>query len=317
MNEHVHIEDMKVGDTVISFYLVKQKQIKKTRAGKDYLDLILQDNTGNAKGKVWDNAETFADIFSAGDIVKIEADVGEYQNNIDLNIRRIRLPLDEENVDYRDFMPVSPYDPEEMEKELKAILETIKNPYLAALVKSFLSNSEFMEKFRTGVASKIIHHSYLGGLMEHTLSVCKIVDFLSGHYPGTDRDILIAGAFLHDIGKLRELNSGPETGYTDTGTLIGHMVLGAQMVRDRIRDLPEFPEELETEIIHTVLSHQGEYEWGAPVLPMTREALIIHFADNMDAKQFIALKAVLECREDGNFTQKIYPLNRAIYKRKD
>jgi len=319
MNENIHIniEDMKVGDTIRSFYLVKQKQIKKTRAGKDYLALVLQDNTGNANGKVWDDADTFTDMFSAGDIVKIEADAGEYQNNIDLNIRRIRMPLEQENIDYMDFMPVSPLDPDEMEKELRSIVETVTNPFLAALVTTFLNDREFMQMFRRGVASKTIHHSYLGGLMEHTLSVCKITDFLSSHYPGTDRDILLTGAFLHDIGKLRELNSGPETGYTDEGTLIGHMVLGAQMVRDRIRELPEFPEDLETEIIHTVLSHQGEYEWGSPVLPMTREALIIHFVDNMDAKQFIALKAAEECREDGNFTQKVYPLNRTIYKRKD
>ncbi|MFC1479629.1 3'-5' exoribonuclease YhaM family protein, partial [Planctomycetota bacterium] len=241
--------------------------------------------------------------------------VGEYQKNLDLNIRRIRVPLEDENVDFSNFMPVSPFDFEEMESELIKILKTVVNPFLAKLIDAFINDEEFMEMFRAGVASKVIHHPYLGGLMEHTLSIVQIVDFLSSHYPEIDRDILLTGAFLHDIGKLTELSSGPELGYTDKGTLIGHMVLGAEMVRDKIRDLPAFPEELETEVVHTVLSHQGELEWGAPVLPMTREALIIHFVDNLDAKQFVAKQAVKDCREDGNFTQKIYPLNRVIYKR--
>ena len=314
MDSHIPISEISVGETIRSFYLVKQRQVKKTRAGKDYLDLVLQDKTGTVNGKVWDNTDTYIDLFTEGDIIKIEADAGEYLNAVDLNIRRIRVPAQEENVDWADFMPASPYDISAMESELRNILKTITNPFIDKLADAFTADESFMEQFRSGTASKVIHHPYLGGLLEHTLSVVRIMDFLSGHYEDVDRDILLIGAFLHDIGKLAELSSGPELGYTDTGTLIGHTVLGAEMVRDRIREIPGFPEDLGTLVIHTVLSHQGEYEWGAPVLPMTREAIIIHFADNLDAKQFAARQAVEDSREDGNFTHKAYPFNRRIYK---
>jgi 3'-5' exoribonuclease len=314
MVDHTNIEDLESGESLRGFYLVNQKQIKKTRTGKDYIDLILQDSTGTVAGKIWDNTATYADMFTEGDIVKIEADVGEYQGRIDLNIKRVRTPLEEDTINLEDFLPVTPYDIDEMEEKVKSILKTIENPFLSKLVNAFLDDGEFMQSFRQGVASKIIHHPYLGGLLEHTLSMLEILDFLGGHYSGVNRDMLLTGGFFHDIGKLKELSSGPEMGYTDEGIMLGHMVLGTDMVREKIKAISGFPPELEMEVLHTVLSHQGELEWGSPVLPMTCEALIIHFIDNMDAKQFVAKKAVEESKEDGNFTSKIYPLNRVIYK---
>jgi 3'-5' exoribonuclease len=315
MVDHINIEDLESGDTVRGFYLVFQKQIKKTRTGKDYIDLIIQDATGTVAGKIWDNSATYADMFKAGDIVKIEADIGEYQGKLDLNIKRVRMPLEEDQIDITDFLPVTPYDRDEMENKLKQILSAIKDPFLKKLVESFFEDTEFMESFRQGVAAKVIHHPYIGGLLEHTLSVVEILNMLGDHYKEINRDMLLAGGFLHDIGKLKELSSGAEPGYTDEGVMLGHMYLGADMVREKISAIDGFPPELEMEVLHTVLSHQGELEWGSPVLPMTREALVIHFVDNMDAKQFVAKRAVEESREDGNFTGKIYPLNRVIYKR--
>ncbi|MFH1709272.1 MAG: HD domain-containing protein [Planctomycetota bacterium] len=310
-----NISEMVDGQSIREYYLVKQKQIKQTRAGKDYLDMLLMDRTGMIAAKMWDEGPAAAAQFAEGDIIKIEGQVGTYNEKLDLKVTRIRPLKPDDAVNPVDFMPVSPFDLAEMEQKLRAILATIENKHLKALCDAFLDDAAFMKGFTTSIASRVIHHAYIGGLLEHTLSVVTTLDFLSKHYTGLNRDILLVGGFLHDIGKTRELDSGPSMRYTTEGLLIAHMVIGAEMVRDTIATLKDFPKPLAMEMVHTVLAHQGEHEWGSPVLPMTREVLIIHFVDNMDAKQFVAIRAEAEARDDGVFTDKVYPLNRVFYRR--
>ncbi|MFC1582065.1 3'-5' exoribonuclease YhaM family protein [Planctomycetota bacterium] len=317
MADHIDIADFTEGESIKDFYIAKQKQVKQTRAGKDYLDLVIMDRSGTANGKVWDDAPGAADLFQEGDIIKIEALIGTYKDTIDLNIKRLRAATADDPVGLEDLMPASPYDPAEMEQKIRGLLDTISNPHLKALADSFLADDDFMNVFRRMTASKLIHHAYAAGLLEHTLSVMEILDNLSGHYTGIDRDRLLTGGFLHDIGKMKELSDSADMSYTEEGTLLGHMFLGAEMVRERIAKLEAFPPALATEVLHMVLSHQGEPDWGSPVVPMTREALIIHFVDNMDAKQFVVKRALAEARGDSPFTGKIYPLNRPIYRGRD
>jgi 3'-5' exoribonuclease len=315
MKNSIKIRDMESGQSVEGFFLVREREIRQTKAGKEYISLVIQDDTGTVDAKIWDNAEKLANEFSAGDLVKIQAQVGTYRDNLDLSVRRLRAASPEDNLEITDFMPRSPYDTEEMAGRLRGILDAVQEPFIRRLLDSFLEDEGFMEEFTRMPASKMIHHPYAGGLLEHTLSVLEILTFLSSHYSGLDRDRLLAGGFLHDIGKMREISSEPDGSYTDEGILLGHMVIGARMVAEKIGAIESFPPELETEMLHMVVSHQGEPDWGSPIVPMTREALIVHFTDNLDAKQFVAQHALEEFTGEGSFTQKIYPLNRPFYRR--
>ncbi len=314
--ENLNVADFEVGATIEGFYLAASKEIRQTKAGKDYISLKIQDSTGTASGKIWDNAAEIGSMFSQGDIIKIQALVGSYNQEIDLNIKRLRKAEKKDNVSIADLLPSTPYDIDEMTVRLNAKLDTVKDPFLSELITAFRNDEEFWGSFLSMPASKTIHHPYVGGLLEHTLSVVEILDALVAHYDDDiNRDILITGGFLHDIGKIRELSPEPGGSYTDEGLMLGHMVLGAEMVRSTIAGLSDFPTELEMELLHTVISHQGIPEWGSPVVPMTREALIIHFVDNMDAKQFIAKHALQEASGEDHFTPKVYPLNQSFYRR--
>jgi len=317
MDQHLDVTAFNEGDTVEGFYLVKEKTMRQTRQGKDYLDLEIMDRTGSICAKIWDDAEDIHETFGAGDIIKIRARVGAYNDRLDLTIKKVRASISDDELKVADFMPTTPYDIDELFESMLAILSTIEHPDLKALIDSYLENDEFCATFKQCTASKKIHHAYCGGLLEHTCSVVTILEFFSKHYDGIDRDILLTGGFLHDLGKMKELSHGADMSYTTPGTLNGHMYLGAEMVRKQIESMDSFPDALATEIIHMILSHQGELEWGSPVVPMTREALLIHFADNLDAKQFVALRALQGMRDDDEFSSRIYPLNRSFYRREN
>ena len=278
-----YINEIHEGENIIEHYLCKSKQTLKSRGGKNYLSLKLQDKTGVVDAKVW---ELNNDIksFEENDFIKIDATAIVYQNEIQLNIKRIRKSQEGE-YDSFDYIPCSEKNIEQMEKQLLDYINTIKNRFIKKLLEEiFVNNLVISSKLKTHSAAKNIHHGYMGGLLEHTLSVTQICDFMAPRYKYVDRDILIASAMLHDICKIYELSDFPENDYTDDGQLLGHIIMGVELIGDTIKRIEGFPRDLESLLKHCLISHHGEYEYGSPQLPKTIEAFILHCADNMDAK---------------------------------
>lgn len=277
------IEAMHEGDRVSDIYLCKNKINAKTKNGKSYYSLTLQDKTGTVDGKVWDLSSGI-DHFEAMQYIHVDGDVSTYQGSLQLNVRRVRLAREGE-YNPADYLPVTPYNRKDMARKLVNFVESIQDPYLHELAASFfLRDNEFAQKFVTHSAAKSVHHSFVGGLLQHTLRVTELCDFYCRQYPALNRDLLITGALCHDIGKLRELASFPQNDYTDEGQLLGHIVIGYQMVMERIREIPDFPERKASELGHLILAHHGELEYGSPKKPALIEAIALHFADNTDAK---------------------------------
>lgn len=264
-------------------YLCKVKQLQKTKAGKSYYSLILQDKTGTLDAKVWDLSAGI-DHFESMDYIHIDGQVTCFQNSLQLNVKRIRKSQEGE-YDPSDFMPVTDKNIDEMYASLLGYIENMTNPYIKKLAESFFKDDkEFAARFKKHSAAKSVHHGFIGGLLEHTLAVVKLCNYLADNYPVINRDILISCAMFHDIGKLEELSCFPENDYTDEGQLLGHIIIGSQKVCARIATIPGFPKKLEAEIIHCILSHHGELEYGSPKKPATMEALALSYADNTDAK---------------------------------
>lgn len=273
-------EGMRVSDV----YLCKTKQIALTKNGKEYGSLTLQDKTGTVDAKIWDLGSPGIGDFSAMDYVFIDADVTVFQGSFQLNVRRTRK-ADEGEYQPGDYLPVSSKDIPTMQHELGQYITTIRNEYLRKLAASyFLNDPAFMKKFAGHSAAKSVHHSFVGGLLEHTLSVVKMCDYFSKQYPALNRDLLLTAAMFHDIGKTRELSVFPENDYTDDGQLMGHIYMGAQMVQERVKEIPGFPKKLESELVHCILAHHGELEYGSPKKPALIEAMALNLADNADAK---------------------------------
>lgn len=278
-----YINELREGESVVGHYLCKTKQTLKSRAGKSYYSLKLQDKTGTIDAKVWDLNRDI-NSFEENDFIKIDGTVLIYNNEPQLNVRRIRKSMEGE-YDPMDYIPSTEKDIDAMLKELLGYINTIQEPYIKALLEEiFYQNEEVKRCFRTHSAARTMHHSYLGGLVEHTLSVTQICDFMAGRYKKVNRDLLVATAMLHDVAKVKELSQFPTNEYTDAGQLLGHIVMGAEMVHEAAMKIPGFPKTLENLIKHSILSHHGEYEYGSPELPKTIEAFILHCADNMDAK---------------------------------
>ena len=290
-----YINELREGETVVGHYLCKSKQTLKSRAGKSYYSLKLQDKTGLLDGKVWDlNNEIKS--FEENDFIKIEGTVLIYNNEPQINIRRIRKSQEGE-YNPMDYIPSTDKDTEEMYKKLMGYISSVNDKYIKALLNQiFMKNDFVLQNLKKHSAARTLHHGYLGGLLEHTLSVTEICDFMSGRYKKVNRDILICTAMLHDIGKIYELTQFPVNEYTDDGQLLGHIFIGAEMVHDAASKIEGFPKNLESLIKHSILAHHGEYEYGSPELPKTIEAFILHCADNMDAK----VKAFEEAVESGS-----------------
>lgn len=277
------INELKEGDIVSGVYLCKTKQALKTKAGKNYYSLLLQDKTGTIDTKIWE-LNGGIEHFEALDFIKIEGQVTLFQGTPQLNVRRARR-AEEGSYNPADYMPVSRYDIEVMYKELLHFCNEISQPYLHALVTSFfVKDSGFIKSFKSHSAAKSVHHGFVGGLLEHTSSVVKLCDFYTTRYPMLNRDLLLTCAMLHDIGKTKELSLFPENDYTDAGQLIGHIVIGVEMIHDKIKEIPGFPEILENEVKHCIVAHHGELEYGSPKKPALMEAMALNLADNTDAK---------------------------------
>ncbi len=278
-----YIADLREGEQVQDHYLCVNKQVLKTRAGKTYYSLKLQDKTGVVDAKIWDLNDGIND-FNEHEYIKIDGLVITFQNSIQINIRRLRRSSEGE-YDPKEYIPVSSRDIGEMYEELLTYVNAIENKYLSALVKKFfVEDREFINSFKSHTAAKTMHHSYLGGLLEHTLCVLNMCEFFANQYKMINKDILYTVALFHDVGKINELSAFPIIEYTDPGQLLGHIVITIEWISDKIRQIVGFPDELGNMVKHCIVAHHGEFEYGSPKKPQTIEALALHFADNSDAK---------------------------------
>ena len=278
-----YIHELQEGDSVSEIYFCRNKIVAKTKSDKTYYNLLLQDKTGTIDGKVWDLSSGI-DHFEAMDYILVEGQVTCFNNQLQLNIRRIRKAREGE-YEVSEYMPVSPYKVEDMEDALLAIVSRVENPYLHTLLSSFfIEDQAFMKSFRRHSAAKSVHHSFMGGLLHHSLFVARTCEFLAKQYPMLNRDLLVTAALLHDVGKLKEISDFPENDYTDEGQLLGHIVIGAMWIGERCDKIPDFPKKLRDELLHCILAHHGELEFGSPKKPAIMEALALSFADNLDAK---------------------------------
>lgn len=287
-----YIDTFREGMHIADVYLCKNKQIALTKNGKEYGNLVMQDKTGTIDAKIWDLGSPGVGEFETMDYVHVEADVTLFQSSFQLNVRRIRRAQEGEYVE-ADYLPVSKKDIKKMYEELLGYIRSVKNPYLQKLLSGyFVENAAFAKAFQFHSAAKTVHHGFVGGLLEHTLSVTKLCDYYAGYYPMINRDLLLTAAIFHDVGKTRELSRFPENDYTDDGQLLGHIIIGTEMVGESIRSIPGFPEKLATELKHCILAHHGELEYGSPEKPALLEALALNFADNTDAKMETMIEAL-------------------------
>ena len=279
-----YIKDLRSGEVIRTVYLCKGKRTAETRNGKPYDNLILQDKTGTLDGKIWDpNSQGIAD-YSEKDFVEIVGEVVTYNNNLQLNIKQLRI-ADEGDYNPADFMPTTEKSVDSMYQELLGYVNQISNPYLRQGVEYyFVKDEAFIKAFKGHSAAKSVHHGFAGGLLEHTLSVVRFCEYMAGAYDILNKDLLYAAAICHDIGKTKELSDFPDNDYTDEGQLIGHIVIGVEMLGDAIRSIPDFPVTLANEWKHCIIAHHGELEYGSPKKPALSEAFALNLADNADAK---------------------------------
>ena len=279
-----YIETLKEGVRIADIYLCKQKNTALTKTGKPYENLILQDKTGTIDGKIWDMNSQGIDDFSGLDYVDVVADVTSFQGALQLNVKRIRK-VREGEYDPGDYLPVSEFSIEDMYQELLGYIQSVENTYLNQLLEYFfVKDEEFIKKFKGHSAAKMVHHGFVGGLLEHTVSVTRLSNFFADMYPMLNRNLLLTAAMCHDIGKMYELSPMPENDYTDAGNLLGHLVMGSEMIGEAARTIEGFPKDLELELKHCILAHHGELAYGSPKKPALAEAFALNFADNLDAK---------------------------------
>lgn len=277
------ISDIKDRDSINSVFLVKDKIMAMAKNGKPYMNLRLMDKSGDIDAKLWDNVELLDKQFDKDDFVSVRGKASVYMNKMQVVIAEIAR-LNEEELSLADFLPVSPRSIDEMKQELRDTVAAIANPHLQGLMQAFLADESFMKQYCAAPAAKGMHHVYLGGLLEHSLALVKLVKTIVPLYFGINQDLLIAGALLHDVGKIHEMSFERAIDYTDAGKLLGHITIGVELVDDKIRQMEGFPRELSLLLKHMLLSHHGQYEYGSPKRPKTVEATILNYLDDMDSK---------------------------------
>lgn len=279
----IFVADLREAEPVTSFFLAKDIQVRQRRGGEPYLTLVLTDRTGEVSAVMWDAVEEASRGLAEGDIVKVQGVLGTYQRERQLTLTRLRRAEPGE-IALEDYLPRSAQDPAILLARLRETVDGIREPHLRQLLHGLLEDAGFVAAFSTAPAAKSLHHAVLGGLLEHTVSVVGLCRLLADYYPAVDRDVLLTAAVLHDVGKVRELTWDRVFDYTDAGRLLGHITLGALLVEERIRGIPGFPEDLAQRLLHCILSHHGEMEWGSPKRPKTLEALVLHYAEDLDGK---------------------------------
>jgi 3'-5' exoribonuclease len=278
-----YIDEIKENDHIDSLFLVKEKSSGVTKTGNPYLKLKLIDRSGEIEGRIWTSVEAFAESFEKDDFVHVNGRAVSFQDRLQINVTHIER-IGEEVILLSDFFPMTEKNIDEMLQSLIEISQQVKNEHLGRLLRLFWEDAAFLERFKMAPASKWLHHSYLGGLLEHTLSLTQLVLKNISHYTGLNVDLLITASILHDLGKVDELSYQRSFDYSDEGRLLGHIILGIERVEDKIRQLLDFPKDLSMLLKHLLLSHHGQYTWGSPKRPMTLEAVMLHYLDDMDAK---------------------------------
>ncbi len=310
-----YVNELEPNRVITTSFLVHSKEVRQKKTGEIYLSLMLGDRTGELDAKMWDNVQEVLDSFDRDDFVKVKGLIQIFHNRPQLTIHKLRR-MDDSEVDFGDYFPASRRDPEEMWRELRGIVAGMQNPHLKGLVEAMLDDPEIALRFRRAPAAKQIHHAFLGGLIEHVLSLCGLARMTAAHYPHVDYDLLLTGVVLHDIGKIYELHYERGFSYSSEGQLLGHIQIAIRMVGDKLRNLPQFPEGLRSLVEHMILSHHGQLEFGSPKLPEFPEALLLHYLDDMDSKME-CMRALIENdrQVDGCFTSYHPALERVVLKK--
>jgi 3'-5' exoribonuclease len=281
---------------ITSSFVVVSKQVKPKKTGEPYLALTLGDRTGQIEAKMWDNVEEFLDAFDQDDFLKIKGLINKYKNRFQLTIHKLRR-MQEGEIDFADYLPKTKKNIDELWASLLEFVATFQDPNLKGLVELFLADPEIADRYRVSPAAKTLHHAYIGGLLDHVVSLFRSCDLMCRNYPQVNRDLLLTGAFLHDIGKIHELTYNRSFSYTTRGQLLGHMIIELEMLQAKLEHLPEFPDKLKTLLEHLIISHHGHYDFGSPKLPMFPEALVLHYLDDLDSKME-AMRAHFEREAD-------------------
>lgn len=279
----IFVKDIKEKNRVEDVFLVSKKEHGITKSGKPYLNLKLMDSTGDIEAKVWEDADNISNLFEKNDFVMVKGYALAYHGNIQLNLSTI-VKFPQQEIDITKFLPSSRHNPDEMFKELEEMVNKIKDTSVKKVLMLLLSDIEIARLLKIAPAAKSIHHTYLGGLLEHILSLAKLTIDVSKHYPNINQDILLAGTVLHDIGKIHELSYDKAFNYTDEGRLLGHITIGIDMLGKKISQIPDFPKETAVLLKHMMLSHHGYLEYGSPKRPKTLEAVMLYYLDDLDSK---------------------------------
>lgn len=310
-----YVSELQVNSDSTGIYLVQAKDVRQKKTGEPYLSLTLADRSGELDAKMWDNVEEVLDIFEKDDFVKVRGRLQIFQNKPQLTIHKLQAVPDQE-VDLADFFPASARDLDEMWTELRAVVNSFSQPHLKGLLNALLDDPEIARRFRVAPAAKSIHHAWIGGLLEHVLSLCQLGRLAASHYTDVDLDLLLTGVVLHDLGKIYELTYERSFGYSTEGQLLGHMIIALRLVDEKLRAFPEFPPRLRTLIEHMIISHHGELEYGSPKTPMFLEAMLLHHLDNMDSKIELMRQAVKRDRSvAGVWTSYLPSLERTVLKK--
>jgi 3'-5' exoribonuclease len=310
-----YVSELQPNQTISAVFLVTHKDVRQKKSGEPYLSLTLSDRTGDLDAKMWENAAEVIDTFDRDQFVTVKGLLQVFQNRPQLTIHKIQ-PISDAAVDAADFFPASKRDRDEMFRELEGWIAQMTNPHLKALLQSIFADPQIALAYRTAPAAKAVHHAWIGGLIEHVLSLCHLAKFAAAHYTDIDFDLLLSGVLLHDIGKVRELTYARGFGYSDEGQLIGHITIGVGMVAEKIRLLPGFPDRLRDLLFHMILSHHGELEYGSPKVPVFAEAVLLHHLDNLDSKmEHVRALIARDPLVDGFWTVYSSPIDRTVLKK--
>jgi 3'-5' exoribonuclease len=284
--------------TITSFFVVAVKQVKSKKSGELYLSLILADRSGQLQANMWDNVNDAISAFEQDDFVKVKGVIHKYNGRWQMTVHKMRK-LGDSEIDYSDYLPKTSKDIDHLWQTLCGYIESLENPWLKALLNEFTCDEVIVSAYKTAPAAKSLHHAFVGGLLDHVVSLFTVCDLAARNYPQVNRDLLLSGAFLHDIGKLHELTYQRSIAYTTSGQLLGHMIIELEMLHDKIAHIPGFPGELKILLEHMIISHHGQYEFGSPKLPMFPEALMLHYLDDLDSKME-SMRAQFEREADGD-----------------
>ena len=309
------VSELKPNEIATAIFLVHSKEIRQKRTGEPYLSMLLADRSGEMDAKMWDNVAEVMDTFDRDDFIKVKGLFQLYNNRPQFTIHKLRLVQDHE-IEFGDFFPSSLRDPDDMFAEVRAIVAGLTNPHIRRLLDAFFDDPEIAARFKVAPAAKTIHHAFRSGLLEHVLSLCGLARLAASHYPAVDLNLMIAGALLHDIGKIYELSYERGFSYTAEGQLLGHIAIGVRMFYDKLRAFPEFPAELRNLLEHMILSHHGQLEFGSPKVPIFQEALLLHYLDDMDSKME-CMRALIakEPQAEGFFTGYSSSLERIVLRK--